>query len=124
MAETNNGLMKKTKVQLIEIILRKDDVERECRDEINNLKNRIKNYDADVEGMSKRIKDDNDIIKQQADLIVEKENLIDELKSQFDISATEVAEAKEAVELYKSYILSTFIVSIIIIFLIISLFVF
>ena len=124
MAETNNGLMKKTKVQLIEIILRKDDVERECRDEINNLKNRIKNYDADVEGMSKRIKDDNNIIKQQADLIVEKENLIDELKSQFDISATEVAEAKEAVELYKSYILSTFIVSIIIIFLIISLFVF
>ena len=124
MAETNNGLMKKTKVQLIEIILRKDDVERECRDEINNLKNRIKNYDADVEGMNKRIKDDNDIIKQQADLIVEKENLIDELKSQFDISATEVAEAKEAVELYKSYILSTFIVSIIIIFLIISLFVF
>ena len=74
--------------------------------------------------MSKRIKDDNNIIKQQADLIVEKENLIDELKSQFDISATEVAEAKEAVELYKSYILSTFIVSIIIIFLIISLFVF
>ena len=124
MAETNNGLMKKTKVQLIEIILRKDDVERECRDEINNLKNRIKNYDADVEGMSKRIKDDNNIIKQQADLIVEKENLIDELKSQFDISATEVAEAKEAVELYKSYILSTVIVSIIIIFLIISLFVF
>lgn len=124
MAEINNSLMKKTKVQLIEIILRKDDVERECRDEINNLKNRIKNYDADVEGMSKRIKDDNDIIKQQADLIAEKENLIDELKSQFDISATEVAEAKEAVELYKSYILSTFIVSIIIIFLIISLFVF
>ena len=124
MAETNNGLMKKTKVQLIEIILRKDDVERECRDEINNLKNRIKNYDADVEGMSKRIKDDNNIIKQQADLIVEKENLIDELKSQFDISATEVAEAKEAVELYKSYIVSTFIVSIIVIFLIISLFVF
>ena len=124
MAESNNGLMKKTKAQLIEIILRKDDVERECRDEINNLKNRIKNYDADVEGMNKRIKDDNDIIKQQADLIAEKENLIDELKSQFDISATEVAEAKEAVELYKSYILSTFIVSIIIIFLIISLFVF
>ena len=124
MAETNNGLMKKTKVQLIEIILRKDDVERECRDEINNLKNRIKNYDADVEGMNKRIKDDNNIIKQQADLITEKENLIDELKSQFDISATEVAEAKEAVELYKSYILSTFIVSIIVIFLIVSLFVF
>ena len=124
MAETNNGLMKKTKAQLIEIILRKDDVERECRDEINNLKNRIKNYDADVEGMSKRIKDDNDIIKQQADLIVEKENIIEDMKSQFDMSATEVAEAKEAVELYKSYILSTFIVSIVIIFLIISLFVF
>lgn len=124
MAETNNGLMKKTKAQLIEIILRKDDVERECRDEINNLKNRIKNYDADVEGMSKRIKDDNNIIKQQADLIVEKENLIDDLKYQFDISATKVTEAKEAVESYKSYILSTFIVSIIIIFLIISLFVF
>ena len=131
MAKTNNGLMKKTKAQLIEIILRKDDVERECRDEINNLKNRIKNYDCDVEGMSKRIKEDKDtinkqedIIKQQADLIVEKENIIEDMKSQFDMSATEVAEAKEAVELYKSYIVSTFIVSIIVIFLIISLFVF
>ena len=34
MEENNKGLMKKTKAQLIEIIIRKDAVERECRDEI------------------------------------------------------------------------------------------
>ena len=45
MAETtNNSLMKKTKAQLIEIILRKDEVERECRTEISNLNKKIKDY--------------------------------------------------------------------------------
>lgn len=104
MEENNKGLMKKTKAQLIEIIIRKDAVERECRDEINNLKTRIKNYDSDIEGMNKRIKDNNNIIKQQADLIIEKETIIEDMKSQFDISSTEIAEAKETVFMYKDYI--------------------
>ena len=42
MAEPNNGLMKKTKAQLIEIILRKDEVERNCRTEISNLSEKLK----------------------------------------------------------------------------------
>ena len=44
MAEISTGLMKKTKAQLVEIILRKDEVERECRTEISNLNKRIKGY--------------------------------------------------------------------------------
>lgn len=34
--KTNNSLMKKTKAQLIEIILRKDDVEKNLREELRN----------------------------------------------------------------------------------------
>ena len=34
----------------------------------------------------------------------ERKNLIEDMKSQFDISATEVAEAKEAVCKYKRYL--------------------
>ncbi len=104
MAELSTGLMKKTKAQLIEIILRKDDVERECRTEISNLNQRIKGYDADIKGMTKQVKADKSIIDKQASMLIEKENLIEDMKSQFDISATEVAEAKEAVNTYKRYI--------------------
>ena len=104
MADISTGLMKKTKAQLIEIILRKDEVERECRTEISNLNKRIKGYDADIKGMTKQVKADKSIIDKQANMLIEKENIIEDMKSQFDISATKVAEAKEAVNIYKHYI--------------------
>ena len=104
MADISTGLMKKTKAQLIEIILRKDEVERECRTEISNLNKRIKGYDADIKGIAKQTIIDKSIIDKQANMLIEKENLIEDMKSQFDISATNVAEAKEAVNIYKRYI--------------------
>lgn len=104
MAEITTGLMKKTKAQLIEIILRKDEVERECRTEISNLNKRIKGYDADIKGMAKQTIIDKSIIDKQANMLIEKENLIEGMKSQFDISATEVAEAKEDICIYKRYV--------------------
>ena len=104
MAEITTGLMKKTKAQLIEIILRKDEVERECRTEISNLNKRIKAYDADIKGMTKQITADKSIIDKQANMLIEKENLIEGMKSQFDISATEVAEVKEDICIYKRYV--------------------
>ena len=104
MADISTGLMKKTKAQLIEIILRKDEVERECRTEISNLNKIIKGYDADIKGMTKQVKADKSIIDKQANMLIEKENIIEDMKSQFDISATNVAEAKEAVNIYKRYL--------------------
>ena len=104
MADISTGLMKKTKAQLIEIILRKDEVERECRTEISNLNKRIKAYDADIKGMAKQTIIDKSIIDKQASTLIEKENIIEDMKSQFDISATDVAEAKETVNMYKRYI--------------------
>ena len=104
MAEISTGLMKKTKAQLIEIILRKDEVERECRTEISNLNKRIKGYDADIEGMIEQSKADKSIIDKQASMLIEKENLIEGMQSQFDIFATEVTEAKEVVYMYKHYV--------------------
>ena len=104
MAESNNGLMKKTKAQLIEIILRKDEVERECRTEINNLNKKIKSYDADIKAMIEQSKENKSIIDKQANMLIEKENLIDDMTSQFDIFATETAEAKESACIYKYYI--------------------
>lgn len=104
MAEISTSLMRKTKAQLVEIILRKDEVERECRTEISNLNKRIKGYDADIEGMIEQIKADKSIINEQANMLIEKENLIEDMKYQFDISATEVAEVKETIHMYKYYI--------------------
>ena len=104
MAEISTGLMKKTKAQLIEIILRKDEVERECRTEISNLNKRIKSCYADIEGMTEQSKTDKSIIDKQASMLIEKENLIEDMQSQFDIFATEVTEAKETVYMYKHYV--------------------
>lgn len=104
MAEISTGLMKKTKAQLIEIILRKDEVERECRTEISNLNKKIKGYDADIEGMTEQSKADKSIIDKQASMLIEKENLIEGMQSQFDIFATKVTEAKEALYMYKHYV--------------------
>lgn len=106
MAELNNGLMKKTKAQLIEIILRKDEVERNCRIEINNLSEKLKIYDNDIKLMKNQIKEDNTVIDKQANLIIKKAKLIESMQSQFDISATEVAEAKETINQYKDYVKS------------------
>lgn len=125
MAESNNGLIKKTKAQLIEIILRKDEVERECRTEISNLNKKIKDYDTNIESMTEQSKKDKLIIDKQAVLINEKENLIEDMKSQFDIYVTEVAEAKEKCFIYKNYIKNLSIVCVILaIILIVKLFVF
>ena len=110
MAEISTGLMKKTKTQLVEIILRKDEVERDCRTEINNLNKKIKDYDADIKYITAQLKENKFIIDKQANTIIDKENLIEDMKSQFDISATEVAEAKEAVCMYKHYIKALIIV--------------
>ena len=104
MAEVDNSLMKKTKAQLVEIIFRKDSVEQECRTEISNLNKRIKAYDADIEGMIEQSKEDKAIINKQADLLIDKQNLIEDLKSQYDIAATEVANAKEIKDIYETYI--------------------
>lgn len=104
MAEVNNSLMKKTKAQLVEIIFRKDSVEQECRTEISNLNKRIKAYNVNMEGMIKQSKEDKAIINKQADLLIDKQNLIEDLKSQYDIAATEVAGAKEVKNMYETYI--------------------
>ena len=104
MAKISKGLMRKTKAQLVEIILRKDEVERECRTEISNLNKRIKGYNADIESMAEQSTEDKSIIDKQASMLIEKENLIEGMQSQFDIFATEVTEAKETVYMYKHYV--------------------
>lgn len=125
MAEISKSLIKKTKAQLVEIILRKDDVERECRTEISNLNKRIKGYEFDIKGMTEQQKEDKSIIDKQANMLIEKENLLDGMRSQFDISAIEVAEAKELANMYKRYTINLSIVcAILCIILICMLFVF
>lgn len=104
MAEINTSLMKKTKAQLVEIILRKDEVERECRTEISNLNKKIKDYNAEIEIITERSKTYKSIIDKQASTLIKKENLIEGMKSQFDISATEVVKARETVYMYKRYV--------------------
>lgn len=120
MAESNTGLMKKTKAQLIEIILRKDEVERNCRTEISNLNEKLKIYDSDVKLMKNQIKEDNTVIDKQANLIIKKAKLIESMQSQFDISATEVAEAKETVRMYKDYVKGLSIICAVLVIILIS----
>ena len=108
---TNKGLTKKTKSELIEIILRKDDIERECRSKINSLKEDLdyckRKYEEVLkryEEVLKQYNEDKYIIDKQKELLIEKENLIIDMQSEFDKTATEIAEAKEETAKYKLYV--------------------
>lgn len=101
---TNKGLTKKTKSELIEIILRKDDIERECRSKINNLKEDLADYKERYEQAINHLNDGKYIIDKQKEIIIKKENLISDMQSEFDTAATEVAEAKEKITKYKLYV--------------------
>lgn len=101
---TNKGLTKKTKSELIEIILRKDDIDRECRSKINNLKEDLADYKKRYKQAIKHYKDAKYIVDKQKEIIIKKENLISDMQSEFDTAATEVAEVKEEIAKYKLYI--------------------
>lgn len=100
MAQNTNGLMKKTKSQLIEIILRKDSVEQECRTEISNLKEIIIKRESNIKSIDKSY---NDYKEEVAKKLLDKENLIESMKSQFDDYTIEIAELKEQRKYYKRY---------------------
>ena len=90
-------LLKKTKDELIEVILRKDKVERnqvnqisKLKGEINSLQSRIKGYIADNEGNEEKIKDlrnDNIFLKDRNSSLNEKINAksveIEEITAKF-----------------------------------------
>ena len=123
---TNKGLTKKTKSELIEIILRKDDIERECRSKINSLKEDLdyckRKYEEVLkryEEVLKQYNEDKYIIDKQKELLIEKENLITDMQSEFDTAATEIAEAKEETAKYKLYVKSLTGACIILIFILI-----
>lgn len=101
---TNKGLTKKTKSELIAIILRKDDIEQECRSKINSIKEDLDYCKKRYEEVIKHYDEDKYIIDKQKEMLVEKENLIADMQSEFDKTATEVAEAKEETAKYKLYI--------------------
>ena len=47
----NNSLMRKTKVQLVEIILRKDSIEKSLRDDIANIKVELNKAKTEINNM-------------------------------------------------------------------------
>ena len=102
-------LLKKTKDELIEVVLRKDKVERnqvnqisKLKGEINSLQSRIKGFEADNEGNEKIVKDlreSNFILEDRNNSLNEKINAksveIEELTNKFDkIIVEKEAKAK------------------------------
>ena len=79
MEQTNNekSLMKKTKQELVNIILRKDDVEKDYRTKLNSALENVNTL--------------NDVVKQQSDLLIEREGIIDDFKLSFDLEADKTA---------------------------------
>lgn len=113
MAQNTNGLMKKTKSQLIEIILRKDSVEQECRTELSNLKELIIKRESNLKIIDKSY---SDYKEEVAKKLLDKENLIESMKSQFDDYTIEIAELKEQRKYYKRYSIILCIVCVILAF--------
>ena len=102
-------LLKKSKEELIEVILRKDKVERnqvnqisKLKGEVNSLQSRIKGYIADNDGNEEKIKElrnDNIFLKDRNSSLTEKINAksieIEELTDKFNrIIAEKESKAK------------------------------
>ena len=113
-------LLKKSKEELIEVILRKDKIERNqvnqisnLKGEINSLQSRIKGFIADSEGDSntiyelrEKLANANDLNKALNENINSNSNEIEEIKTQFDKT---IYKLKEKVR-YWSSIAITFII--------------
>ena len=82
--KTSNSLMKKTKTQLVEIILRKDEVERSLRKDIKEL---LSSLD--------KIKTEQELIKQRF------ETLQNDYQEECDENASYLQELRNRVERYK-----------------------
>lgn len=93
--KTSNSLMKKTKAQLVEIILRKDEVERNLRKDINDLC------------------DSFDKIKSEKELLENKfETLQNDYREEYDEKASYIQELKDKTERYKMLFYGFFAMSV------------
>lgn len=96
--EVNGSLMRKTKKDLVEIILRKDDIEKgfinkckELQNEITQLNNRLSSSFNDMKGTEKRIRQ----------LEKERNSAIADFEYSCDNHAVEIQEFKNQIKLYK-----------------------
>ena len=93
--KTSNSLMKKTKAQLVEIILRKDEVERNLRKDINEL------YDS------------LDKIKSEKELLdTHFETLLNDYREECDKNASYIQELKDKIKRYKALFYGFFAMSV------------
>lgn len=96
--KTSNSLMKKTKAQLVEIILRKDEVERNLRKDINDLCS-----------SSNKIKNEKELLENKF------ETLQNDYREECDEKVSYIQEFKDKTERYKMLFYCFFAMSIVLI---------
>lgn len=90
--KTKNGLMRKTKSELVDIILRKDDVEIRLKEtlktkdeDIDILNSRIVGYEADINGLTRMREDNLDAIKELTQTLNRKKVIVRRWQIAFSI---------------------------------------
>ena len=100
--KTSNSLMKKTKAQLVEIILRKDEVERNLRKDINELCDSLD-----------KIKSEKELLENKFEILKNKfETLQNDYREEYDENAYYIQELKDKIERYKMLFYGFFAMSI------------
>lgn len=94
-SKTSNSLMKKTRAQLVEIILRKDEVERNLRKDVNKLCN---SFD--------KIKTEKELLEQRF------ETLQNDYQEECDENTSYLQELRNRVERYKTLFCIFFAISV------------
>lgn len=95
--DVTKGLMKQTKAQLVEIILRKDDRERELLSEIKSLKSlKSNNLQEDVNNLREELERKNNNIRK---LMQENNSIKADFEVACDEKVTEVTELKQKVRM-------------------------
>nr|DAH00224.1 MAG TPA: syntaxin 5 [Crassvirales sp.] len=109
------ALMRKTKTQLIDIILRKDSIECNLRNDIKTMENKLNDYEEKVNNYKEKLSKFNTLlISKDHDYNV----LNDDFKSSCDENASTICDLKETIEHNKSTIFKLYI-SLVVSFLII-----
>ena len=96
----NNSLMRKTKAQLVEIILRKDNIERGLRADIKGTETYCKELEAKVKHVCNANKEFEDKIKHIRDANKE---LKEDYHNMCDESASLIASYKNEIKQYRIY---------------------
>lgn len=102
--ESVHGLIGKNKTELLNIIARKDEVEKRLSEQVRKLTETVEHNRNAAAQYANDLKKDNDIIRQQSETIKQLQQKNDEINTEIDITNDKITQLKtENYKLHKHF---------------------